>query len=169
MRARTILAAGLATAIAATGCDDDDGFDAIVAFGPDLEDVVGFWTGVEEITGAGGAAAILLIGDQYQSGFRFPVALELRIDRSFVLRSFAVAVRDAGENDRVCTGVYAIDGNTLKFFPNELCRPLPLSAYTIGRFAPDGLILEANTRAPVLLSGDPAVGDIRVRIRVERD
>jgi len=157
MGARRILGSVVALALVLPGCDGE----GVLVFGLDEEDLAGVWVGVEEITGTGDAVAAP------GHGFSFPVALELEADGEFVLRSFGFPVEEAG-GDRVCRGIFRVDGSTMRFFPNDLCRALPLNRYTIGRSAPDGLILEASTLQAM---GEPDAGgaDIRVRIRVERD
>jgi hypothetical protein len=157
MDARRMLRAAVALALVLPGCDGE----GVLVFGPDEEDLAGVWVGVEEITGVDDAVAAP------GHGFSFPVALDLEADGDFVLRSFGFPVEEAGE-DRVCRGIFQVEGSTMRFFPNDLCRALPLNRYTIGWFAPDGLILEAST---LQATGEPGAGvaDIRVRIRVERD
>lgn len=161
------LSALLVLALAA--CEAGDVPEGIVFLDPKAEELAGLWTGSEEITGTGDVASNFGRGDRNEAGFSFPVSLVLRVDRTFVLRSFNFPTSGNGEAERLCEGVFRARDRTLEFFPNTACRALPLNRYTIGRFFPDGLLLEARTGAALPVSGAEEVGDIRVRIRVERD
>jgi len=157
----------LLTAALAAGCDGENRF----ADGPfiDLDarvELAGFWTGAIEITQRGDQVPNMRAGDTHENGFSFPVALLIRPDRTFVLWSYHFPV---GQDDRVCTGVYQADRRTVQFFTDRLCRSLPFSRYTVGRSFPDGLLLESRTGVPLVGSAEPRAGDIRVRIRVDRD
>ncbi|MFW6202033.1 MAG: hypothetical protein ACOC8B_05615 [Gemmatimonadota bacterium] len=146
------------------GCELDDGGGLLVTSPGGATDVVGLWTGVESIAGMDGFEGVDV--GSIEEGIRFAVALRLAADGRFTLHAFDFPAA-AGSERRVCTGIYDRDGRTLKFFPDAVCRPLPLSRYTIGRTAPDGLTLEASTaRTP---GGGEPVGDIRVRFELERD
>jgi len=150
-----------------TACDGDDTPEGILFFDPLPEQLVGLWTGIEEITTRGDR--VLGPGGTGQGGFSFPVALELTKDRGFTLRSFGFPVGGNGGGDSFCAGVFRAEGQTIEFFPNSACRALPLNRFTIGRFFPDGLVLEAETGHALPGTASSAAADIRVMIRVERD
>jgi len=167
MRTTRAMVLGIALCLAGAGCDEHDitPFLPLAGFEPAALD--GLWTGYEEITSAERTTPAVGPGT-VQDGFVFPVALELDRDRTFVLRSFGYPIAGAPREDaRLCRGVYAVDGNAIAFFPNDVCPALPLSRYTIGRSFPRGLQLEARTRPlkPGQFFGESA--SIRVRFSLE--
>ncbi|MFW6078298.1 MAG: hypothetical protein ACODAE_01670 [Gemmatimonadota bacterium] len=156
------MTAGMAFVVG--GCELDEGGGLLVTAPAGTSDVVGLWTGVESIAGVDALDGVAV--GSIEEGIRFPVALRLTADGRFALNVFGFPVAGGSER-RVCTGIYDRDGRTLAFFPDAVCRPLPLSRYTIGRSVPDRLTLEASTaRSP---GGGEPVGDIRVRLDLERD
>jgi len=169
MRTTGAVVLGIALCLAGAGCDEHEitPFTPLAGFEPDALD--GLWTGRAEITSVERAGTGSGPGG-VQDGFAFPVALELDRDRRFVLRSFGYPAAGAPREDaRFCRGVFAVDGNALEFFPDDVCPALPLHRYTIGRSFPGGLHLEARTRPllPGQFFGDAA--SIRVRFDLERE
>lgn len=152
-----VLAAGL------SGCEHGADTDPLVTGSTEGEDLVGFWTGTERLAGMDDEVRGVDRGQE--EAFSFRVALRLRANQTFRFWAFNFPV-GAQTEQRVCEGVWEREGRILEFFPETVCRPLPLSRYAIGRFFPDGLTLEARTNAG---PGGPAAGSIRVRIRLERD
>lgn len=145
--------AAVACGVWAIGCGGDAP-EGILVEDPTEWELAGVWTGTEAITSRGDASSTVP-----SDGFHFPVSLVLEKDRRFTLRTFDFPV-DGGEG-RSCEGVFRASDRELEFFPDATCRALPLHRYTVGRFFPDGLTLDAR-------SGASSGADIRVRIRVER-
>lgn len=162
MRTPVIVAACAALLIGVAGCEEDpDGI--LIGGGSERGALAGFWTGTAEITTEDDE--VRAVAREFEKGVRFRVALRLRRGGGFTLRVFNYPV-SRQTSRRVCTGVWEREGRILEFFPNAVCRALPLSRYVIGRQLPDGLTLEANTRRRPH-EREPA--DIRVFMRLERD
>lgn len=147
MRTTRAVLLGIALCFVWAGCDEREftPFIARAGFDPALVD--GLWTGTAAITSAERTTPFTGTTGAVTDGFAFPVALELRFDRSFTLRSFGYPIVGAPTEDkRFCSGVFSVSGNTIAFFPNDICPALPLSRFTIGRSFPRGLELDARTR-----------------------
>ena len=160
---------GIALCLVWAGCDERDGDLFILPVRIGARGLAGLWTGHAEITSVEDAPRPTLAGAT-QRGFAFPVALELRADRVFTLRSFGYPIVGASaEDERFCSGVFALEGNRIEFFPDDVCPALPLHRFTIGGWFPDGLELVAATRPalPGQVFGDEA--SVRVRFRLQRD
>lgn len=158
-------AAALATAllvVAFAACDDDESLLVFAELERDA--LVGFWTGEAEITTEGDISRTE--PGPIDEGVTFPVALQLTDKGRFVLHTFNYPVASATTR-RTCSGVYEREGRRLEFFPNVVCRALPLNDYTIGRAVPDVLILEA--RAGLRPDGSEPLGNMFVSMRLERD
>jgi len=169
MRTTRAVLLGIALCLVGAGCDEHDitPFIGVVGFDPAPLD--GLWTGVGEITSAERTTPVTGT-DAVRDGFAFPVALELHRDREFTLRSFGYPIIGAPtEEQRFCRGVFAVRGNTIEFFPDDVCPALPLYKYTIGRSFPRGLELEARTRptVPGRVFGESV--SIRVRFDLQRE
>jgi len=168
MRTTRAVVLGIALCLAGAGCDEHEltPFFPRAGFEPAALD--GLWTGHAEITSA--ERTTTFAGSGVQDGFAFPVALELDRDRRFTLRSFGYPIVGAPTEDkRFCRGVFAVRGNAIEFFPDDVCPALPLSRYTIGRSFPRGLQLEASTRPvrPGQFFGESV--SLRVRFVLERE
>ncbi len=159
----------LATGLAGSVACGDDAVEGVLIFDSAPVELAGLWTGVEEIRGGVAGFGDAFHGDGFGDGFTFPVALTLRADRRFELRSFGYPVGGNGSGNELCAGVYAAEGRTLRFFPNTDCPALPLHQYTIGRFLPDGLTLRSSTRSGLVGSTGSGAAAVEVTIRVERD
>lgn len=160
---------GIALCLVWAGCDERDRNPFVVPVRVGSAGLVGLWTGHAEITSAEGVSRLTGTGT-IQNGFAFPVALELRADRLFTLRSFGYPIVGASAGDkRFCSGVFALEGSRIEFFPDDVCPALPLHRFTIGGWFPDGLELEAATRPalPGQVFGEAA--SVRVRFRLQRD
>lgn len=152
----------LLLALGVAGCEEGADTAPLVVV-PRGGDLVGMWTGTEEVTGA--TDVVSGVDGGIEEGVKFRVALRLRSDRAFRLwvSNFPVA----GQTEsRVCEGVYDLDGNILEFFPESVCRALPLSRFSIGRAFPDELTLDARTNRTTRTS---TTGSVRVFMRLERD
>lgn len=136
------------------GCDDSDNPEAWIFFAPDAKELAGLWTGEARITGEKTTGGL-------RDGFTFPVALDLRKNQTFTLRSFGYPVSVERPEDRTCSGVFRVTSREIEFFPNTSCLALPVYRYTIGHFAPRGLTLRGERNKISL--------DTRVEIQVERD
>ncbi|HEX7090663.1 MAG TPA: hypothetical protein VF192_11055 [Longimicrobiales bacterium] len=160
---------GIALCLVWAGCDERDSTPFIVRAPVGSDRLLGLWTGHAEITSVEDALRPTGTGT-VQGGFAFPVALELRPDRLFTLRSFGYPIVGASAGDkRFCSGVFALQGSRIEFFPDDACPALPLHRFTIGGWFPDGLELEAATRPalPGQVFGEAA--SVRVRFRLERN
>jgi hypothetical protein len=168
MGTRWVAACALALVTITTGCDDADGpAGRLVAAEITADALPGFWTGVARVTD--GFDEMSALRRDGPTSFGFPVALELRRDRGFVLRAVNFPVAGGGlDGDRFCTGVYNIAGRFLEFYPDHVCRALPLHRYTVGRFVPDGLLLEAESTPARLGAGQFENITVRVLFRLER-
>ncbi len=167
MRTTRAVVLGIALCLAGAACEEHEitPFFPLAGFDPPALD--GLWTGSAEITSAEHTTPFVGTG-AVQDGFAFPVALELDRDRTFTLRSFGYPIVGAPtEDQRFCKGVFAVRGNTIEFFPDDVCPALPLHRYTIGRSFPRGLALEARTRpvVPGRFFGESV--SIRVRFNLE--
>lgn len=137
-----------------SGCDDGDHPDGWVFLGPTPKELEGVWTGEALIAATTSDGTVV-----DRDGFRFPVSLDLHANQHFVLRTFGFPVSGHPE-DRTCAGIFRVTSQQLEFFPNTSCRALPVSRFTIGSFAPNGLTLRSEP-------WDPSFGTF-VKIQVER-
>lgn len=156
---RTAAVVGLMPVLLLAACDDIEIGDVVGVDGVAVA-LTGFWQGVGEVTTTDdrvGAAA----GTQ---GFQFPIALDLREDRTFTLWTAHFPV-DAGvaSESRTCSGAYTVRGGIMSLFPDRLCRALPLARYTVRRTGVGRILLEAAGAEP---GGDAA--SVRVRLVLER-
>ena len=145
MKSLSILA--LATLLL-TACDDEP--THVFFAEPSDARLEGTWTGIEEIQTM-----------QDNNVFSFPILLTLDGSNRFTLFTTNYPASYDDENDRTCSGAYTRRSNTLTFFPNQACRALPLTQFTLGRVLPGGVTLEARTYT--------SYASIRVLIRLDRD
>ena len=144
-----------------TGCDEDPN-DPVFIFQEGARlDLVGVWSGVEEITTAEDIGFNL--GNEH--GFSFPVVLRLLPDRTFVLSTANFPTSFNDESDRTCAGTWVPNGTSVEFYSVSACRALPLSRYAVGRVIPFGITLQASTSD----SFGASSASIRVRLRLDRD
>jgi len=120
----------------------------------------GVWAGTEEITTDDDLASNGTYGNGGK-GFSFPVVLQLDDRNRFSLWTSNFPTSYDDESDRSCSGVYTHSNATLRFFPSEQCRALPLSRFTIGRELGGGISLEARTGNSL----DPLATYATVRVR----
>lgn len=146
------------------GCDADP--NAFFFQGPTDANLVGSWSGFEEITTAEDNAGN--VGSPADRGFRFPILINLHGDGRFTLLTSGYPTSFNDPNDRSCSGLYSrTDSRSISFFPNESCRALPMTRFTIGRVAPAGITLEA--RSTVVNNPAASYLTMRVFIRLDRD
>lgn len=158
--------AAVAATVAVVGCEGGNVFPGVTELperGAVREDVLGFWTGTEEISSTRARASLP------PENLRFPVAVEFRDDRRFTLWSYRASSGSTGSPDRTCDGVFRTERTTLEFFPEEDCGSLPLHRFVVGRFAPQGLLLEGRSDSAVRDGSGEEASNLVVRIRVERD
>ncbi|HET9440680.1 MAG TPA: hypothetical protein VFO52_10940 [Longimicrobiales bacterium] len=154
----------LLAALAVAGCDD---VPTHVFFNqPSSENLVGTWSGVEEITTAediGGSN----VGSPADRGFTFPVLMNFEHNGRFTLITSGYSTSFDDESDRTCWGSYTRSSHTISLFPFESCRALPLTRYTLGSVLPNGITLQAHSTAV----NNPSASylTMRVFIRLERD
>jgi hypothetical protein len=145
-------------------CDVDP--DAVFFQSPSDANLVGSWTGTEEITTAEDNSGN--VGSPADRGHQFPIVLNLDATGRFTLFTSGYPTSFERPEDRSCSGTYArSDSRSISFFPNESCRALPMTKFTIGRTLPDGITLEAKS----LAVNNPAASylTMRVFIRLDRD
>jgi hypothetical protein len=133
---------------------------------PSDANLVGSWTGMEEITTAEDNAGN--VGSPADRGFSFPIVLNLDGSGRFTLFTSGYPTPFDNPEDRSCGGVYTrTDSRSITFFPDAACRALPMSKFTLGRVAPTGITLEARSTAV----NNPAANylTMRVFIRLDRD
>ena len=155
-----LLLAGCLTA----ACDAEP--NAFFFQGPSDANLVGSWSGFEEITTAEDNAGN--VGSPADRGFSFPIVINLESNGRFTLFTSGYPTSFDDPNDRSCRGSYTrTDSRSISFFPNESCRALPMTKFTIGRVAPAGITLEARSTAV----NNPAANylTMRVFIRLDRD
>jgi hypothetical protein len=153
---RTILPVLAVSVVVA--CDDRP-THVFVEF-PSFEQLTGTFVGTGEITNDTDISWNPTYGQA--GGFAFPVVIQFDgLNRTFVLRTANFSTSFNNEEDRICAGIFTKDSNTIEFFPNQLCRALPLTKFTIGRTLPDGLNLDART-GPAINQSQSFV-DMRVR------
>lgn len=141
----------LVTAAGVAGCEAE-----INGAGVGPAGIHGLWIGSEEITDAADIASQSPDG----RGFTFPVALELRPDGYFLLRSPSFSMGGQGDPDRkTCSGVYSLSSRSISFFPNAECRALPLHRFELTTVLDRRLVLQAF---------EPE-WNMQVWIRAERD
>jgi hypothetical protein len=135
-------------ALTLAGCDEKPSH--VFFAEPSDARLEGSWVGVEEIQTM-----------QDNNRFSFPILLQLDGNGRFTLFTTNYPASFDSETDRTCSGAYARSSNTLTFFPNQACRALPLTVFTLGRVLPGGVTLEARTYT--------SFASIRVFMRLERD
>ncbi|MGQ0813096.1 MAG: hypothetical protein ACT4O1_01360 [Gemmatimonadota bacterium] len=128
--------------------------------------LTGVWVGTEEITTDEDIASNSSYGE-YGKGFSFPVVIDFDGRGRFTLFTGNFPTSYRNEADRTCSGVYTQTSHTLRLLPNEQCRALPLTRFTIGRILPGGISLEARTGSS--MSSLASYASVRVRFRLERD
>jgi hypothetical protein len=149
-------------AVVVAGCDVDP--THVFFESPTDANLVGNWSGIEEITTAEDNSPN--VGSPADRGFSFPVVINLTSDGRFTLITAGYPTSFDNQSDRSCSGVYTRRANTVTFFPRESCRALPMTRYTVGRVLPSGITLNANTNSV----GNPAPYlTMRVFMRLERD
>jgi hypothetical protein len=131
---------------------------------PSDENLIGTWSGIEEITSAEDNASN--VGSPADRGYRFPVVMNLEDDGRFTLFTSGYATSYSNETDRTCSGIYTRRSNTISFFPNESCRALPMTRYVIGRVLPQGITLEAHSNT---YGNSSSFVTMRVFMRLDRD
>jgi hypothetical protein len=130
---------------------------------PSFEQLTGTFVGTAEITTNNDISWNTVFGQA--GGFAFPVVIQFDgVTRIFVLRTANFATSFNNEESRTCTGIFTKDNSTIEFFPDRLCRALPLTKFTIGRTLPDGITLEATTGAAINQSA--SFVDLRVRFNL---
>ncbi|MGQ0563422.1 MAG: hypothetical protein ACT443_16315 [Gemmatimonadota bacterium] len=133
---------------------------------PSEAELEGVWAGTGEITTDDDLASNSTYSE-YGRGFAFPVVFSFDGRGRFSLFTGNLPTSYRDETDRTCSGVYTHRSGTLRLLPNEQCRALPLTQYTLGRILPDGISLEARTGSS--LSSLASYASVRVRFRLERD
>jgi hypothetical protein len=154
----------LLAAVLTGACDVDPSH--VFFQGPTDANLVGSWSGFEEITTAEDNSGN--VGSPADRGFQFPVALTLDGNGGFTLFTSGYPTSFEDPDDRSCSGLYTrTDSRSITFFPHESCRALPMTKFTIGRVAPSGITLEARSTAV----NNPAANylTMRVFIRLDRD
>lgn len=168
MRKTRAVLLGTALCLVWAGCEERDRNPFVISGGVGPGRLEGLWTGSAEITAA--ERTTPMIGTSVQDGFAFPVSLELGFDRRFTLRSFGYPTSGSPNEDRrFCSGVYAVRGNAIEFFPNDVCPALPLFRYNMGRSFPSGLELEARTRPGLPGQVYNEATSVRVHFHLRRD
>jgi hypothetical protein len=147
--------------LALVACDDKP--THVFAESPSQAQLDGVWTGVAEITTDDDLAWNTTYNDN--RGFSFPVVIQFSGDGTFRLSTANFSTSYDNEAARTCGGVYSKSNSTLQFFPDELCRALPLTKFTIGRVLPSGITLEARTGST--LSPSASFVSMRVRFRLD--
>lgn len=154
----------LVAALAVAACGDEP---THVFFGePSDNNLVGTWSGMEEITTAQDNASNFTYSDS-DRGFSFPVAINFDDRGRFTLFTANFPASYDYDSDRTCSGAYTRKSNTISFFPSHACRALPMTKYTIGRVLPGGISLEA--RSNTVGNASASYLTMRVFIRLERD
>jgi hypothetical protein len=151
-------------ALPITACDVDP--THVFFQSPSDANLVGSWSGMEEITTAEDNATNL--GSPADRGFAFPIVLNLESNGRFTLFTAGYPTSFQDQDERSCSGLYTrTDSRSISFFANSACRALPMPKFTIGRVAPTGITLEARSTAV----GNPAANylTMRVFIRLDRD
>lgn len=138
-----------------------------VFFGPPSEsNLVGTWSGVEEITTAQDNASNIGYGDS-DRGFSFPVVINFEDRGRFTLFTSGFPASYTDASVRTCSGAYTRNSTTISFFPGEGCRALPMTKYIIGRVLPSGITLEARSNS--FGNASASYLSMRVFLRLQRD
>lgn len=132
---------------------------------PSVANLVGTWSGTEEITTAEDNSPN--VGSPADRGFTFPVVINFDNQGRFTLFTTGYAASFDNDSDRTCSGAYTRKSNTISFFPSESCRALPMTKYSIGRVLPTGITLEASSNA--VGNASASYLTMRVFIRLDRD
>ena len=159
---KTLSAVAAAVLIAGCGPEPTHVFYAA----PSESNLVGSWSGVEEITTAQDNASNIGYSDS-DRGFSFPVIINFEDGGRFTLFTSGYAASYSDPTDRTCTGAYSRNSTTISFFPGESCRALPMTKYLIGRVLPNGITLEA--RSNTVGNSSASYLSMRVFIRLDRD
>lgn len=128
--------------------------------------LAGTWSGTGEITTADDIASNGTY-NEYGRGFDFPVVISFDGRGRFQLFTSNFATSTWNEADRTCRGVYTQSNATLRLLPDEHCRALPLTTFTIGRRLPNGITLDARTTSS--LSSLANYASYRVTYRLTKD
>jgi hypothetical protein len=147
--------------LALAACDDKP--THVFVESPSQAHLSGVWTGVAEITTDDDLSWNTTYSDN--RGFSFPVVIQFGDDGIFRLSTANFSTSYDNEAARTCTGVYSKSNASLQFFPDELCRALPLTKFTIGRVLPGGITLEARTGSTL----NPAASFVSMRVRFRLD
>jgi hypothetical protein len=162
MRKLSLCTLVLATLFTAS-CDEDPNDPVFIYQEGARLDLVGIWSGIEEITSAEDPGFNLGVGNE--RGYTFPVVLRLHVGRTFELTTVNFPTSFDDDFDRTCVGTWVPDVTSVHFFPESTCRALPLSRYSVGRVLPFGITLQASTAD----SFGQNNASIRVRLRLDRD
>ncbi len=148
---------------AGAACGDRDTRGLVVGpLAPSAADLVGTWTGQEEISQVGDLAWNGTTTDR--RGFSFTVGLSLSSDGRFRLTSAGFPA----DGPRVCTGAFSTRGSTIQFLPAAACPALPLTAFELTGLLGGDLLLEAaSPQAPG--AGTSGGADVQVRMQVRHD
>jgi hypothetical protein len=131
---------------------------------PSDANLVGSWSGMEEITTAEDISGN--VGSPADRGHQFPIVLNLDASGRFTLFTSGYPTSFTRPEDRSCSGVYTrTDSRSISFLPNESCRALPMTKFTIGRTLPDGITLEAKSTAV----NNPAASYLTMRVFIRLD
>ena len=161
MKQYPLFAVAVAVAVASCGPVPDRVFFEE----PQQQNLVGTWTGVEEITTDDDITSNINFPGTTQGGFSFPVVINFGADGRFTLYTANVPTSYRYEEDRTCSGAYSRKNATVQFYPSYLCRALPMSSYTLGRTLPSGISLEARTNT----SGSTMASYASVHVRINLD
>ena len=141
---------------------DDKPTHVFVEF-PSEAQLSGAWVGMGEITTDDDLAWNTTYGDT--RGVSFPVVIQFSEDNNFTLRTSGYATSYNNEEARTCSGFFAKTNASIEFFPNSLCRALPLTQFTIGRTLPNGISLESRTGSAI--NSSSSFMNLRVRFRLD--
>jgi hypothetical protein len=153
----------LALAAVLTACDDKP--THVFFQSPSEANLLGTWVGTAEITTAEDIGNN--IGAPSDRGFSFPVVITFGAGHRFTLLTSGYPTDFEDAYDRTCRGAYTHNSRSLSFFPEEACRALPMTTYTVGRVLPAGITLTARSNAAV--SSATQFMTTRVFMRLNRD
>jgi hypothetical protein len=154
----------VAAAFVLAGCDPEPSH--VFFAQPSESNLVGTWSGVEEITTAQDNASNIGYSDS-DRGYSFPVVINFEEGGRFTLFTSGYAATYDNPNSRTCSGAYTRNSTTISFFPAQSCRALPMSKYVIGRVLPNGVTLEA--RSNTVGNSSASYMSMRVFIKLDRD
>lgn len=153
-----------ALALTLSACDDIP--ERVFFEPPSPTQLAGTWSGTGEITTADDIASNGTY-NEYGRGFDFPVVIIFDGRGRFQLYTGNFATSTWNEADRTCRGVYTQSNAMLRLLPDEHCRALPLTTFTIGRRLPNGITLDARTTSSTSSLANYA--SYRVTYRLTRD